>query len=193
MKTKVSGHTQRSRTHNASSKIQSSRGQKIEGRKAGVPTSPAKRNGPGQSRSKKIETERRAKKGKNGPNTNGSAAENIRAADIAPAANKKPSFVRQHSKRTPGRVGRNGEAAAEQSVHATAVNDRTDPFDWGLNRIWLDWSYSMIPTALMTTKDLMRRGSPMDLMAIGSRRALSSWFDVWLQVLEGQRDRRTKP
>lgn len=55
-----------------------------------------------------------------------------------------------------------------------------------------DWSYAMMPVALMTTNDLIRRKTPMDLMAIGSRLALSSWLDVWLEMLEGQTDRRTK-
>jgi hypothetical protein len=190
MKSQLSQRPKRSRTRNASSKVQSKRRlQKLEMRKEGVPTLHSKKkNGLTQAKPGKIETKRRAKKQTlKGAKTNGSAAEIIRAAGVAPAANKKPSAVRQDSKRTAGNVKQNGEAATAQSIAATAVNDRTVPFDWGLK--WIDWPHSMMPTALMTTKDLMRRKSPMDLMAIGSRLALSSWLDVWLQVLEGQRHR----
>jgi hypothetical protein len=193
MKPQLSRRTKQSRPHVASSKVQANRRrEKIEKRKGGLPTLQAKKNnGASQSKPRKIETERPAKQKLDGTNMNGGA--NVRAADMAPAANKKPSVLRQRPKRTLEHVERNGEAAAEQSITATAVNDKTDHFDRGLNRIWLDWTYATMPAALMTTKDLIHRKTPMDLMAIGSRRALSSWLDVWIQVLEGQRDRRTKP
>ena len=203
MKPQLSRRTKQSRPHVASSKVQANRRrEKIGKRKGGLPTLQAKRNngtsqskprkndGASQSKPRKIETERPAKQKLDGANMNGGA--NVRAADMAPAANKKPSVLRQRPKRTLEHVERNGEAAAEQSITATAVNDKTDHFDRGLNRIWLDWTYATMPAALMTTKDLIHRKTPMDLMAIGSRLALSSWLDVWIQVLEGQRDRRTK-
>jgi hypothetical protein len=88
-------------------------------------------------------------------------------------------------------VESNGQTGTEQPITGTEGNDKADPFERRFNQIWLDWSYAMMPAALLTTSDLIRRKTPMDLMAIGSRLALSSWLDAWLQVLGGQRDRRT--
>jgi hypothetical protein len=180
MKTKVSRHKRRLRPHNSWSKLQSDQGlQKSEVRKGGVPAVKAKRkDDTSQSKPRKIGSERRAKQKLNGAKTNGSVAKKIRAAE--------PKWTLEL-------LERNGQAATEQPITATAVNEKPDPFDRRFNQIWLDWSYAMIPAPLMTTNDLIRRKTPIDLMAIGSRLALSSWLDVWLQVLEGQRDRRTKP
>jgi hypothetical protein len=171
MKTKPSSHTKRSRPHHASSKVQSNRRPKNkEMSKDGSPALHSKKNnGVNQSGLAKVESKPVAKQKLNGAKKNDSAARRVRAADIARAADKKPSDVRQESKGTLARVERNGGAATEQFIIATAVSDRTDAFDWGLNRIWLDWSYSMMPAVLLTTKDLMRRRSPMDLMACSNR------------------------
>ena len=179
MKAKVSRHKSRSGSHKSSSKLQSTQAlHKTEVRKEDVPALKAKRkNDDSQSRPRKIETEHRVKQKLNGAKTNGSATRRIRGAD--------PKWTLEH-------VERNGQAAAEQPITAAAVNERPDPVDRRLRPFWPDWSYAMMPAALMTTNDLIRRKTPMDLIAIGSRLALSSWLDVWLQLLQGQRDRQTK-
>jgi hypothetical protein len=178
MKTKVSRQKKRLRPHNSSSKLQSNRGlQKPEVRKGGVSGVQSKRKNDASQSPRKIETEHRAKQKLNGAKTNGSVADKIRAAE---------------PKRTLEHVKRNGQAATEKPITATAVNEKPDPSDRRFNQIWLDWSYAMMPAALLTTNDLIRRKTPMDLMAIGSRLAFSSWLDAWLQVLGGQRDRRTE-
>jgi len=179
MKTKVSRQKKRLRPHNSSSKLQSNRGlQKPEVRKGGVPGLQSKRKIDASRSPRKIETEHRAKQKLNGAKTNGSVAKKIRAAE--------PKWTVEH-------VERNGQTGTEQPITGTEGNEKADPFERRFNQIWLDWSYAMMPAALLTTSDLIRRKTPMDLMAIGSRLALNSWLDAWLQVLGGQRDRRTKP
>ena len=180
MKAKVSRHKSRSGSHKSSSKLQSTQAlHKTEVRKEDVPALKAKRkNDDSQSRPRKIETEHRVKQKLNGAKTNGSVAKKIRAAE--------PKWTVEH-------VERNGQTGTEQPITGTEGNEKADPFERRFNQIWLDWSYAMMPAALLTTSDLIRRKTPMDLMAIGSRLALSSWLDAWLQVLGGQRDRRTKP
>jgi hypothetical protein len=178
MKTKVSRQKKRLRPHNSSSKLQSNRGlQKPEVRKGGVPGVQSKRKNDASQSPRKIETEHRAKQKLNGAKTNGSVAKKIRTAE--------PKWTLEH-------VERNGQAATEQPITAAAVKEKPDPVDRRFNPFWPDWSYAMMPAALMTTNDLIRRKTPMDLMAIGSRLALSSWLEVWRQLLQGQRHRQTK-
>jgi hypothetical protein len=179
MKAKDSRHKSRSRPRNNSSKPQSNQGlQKSEVRKGGVPAIQARRkNADSESSSRKTEIEHRAKQKLNGAKTNGSVAKKIRTAE--------PKWTLEH-------VERNGQAATEQPITAAAVKEKPDPVDRRFNPFWPDWSYAMMPAALMTTNDLIRRKTPMDLMAIGSRLALSSWLEVWRQLLQGQRHRQTK-
>ena len=71
---------------------------------------------------------------------------------------------------------------------ANRSNESTDEF----SPIWLDWSNATIAVNLMRMEELMRCRSPIDLMAVGSRFALRSWFHVWLPLLQGQYAQRPK-
>jgi hypothetical protein len=71
---------------------------------------------------------------------------------------------------------------------ANRSNGSTDEF----SPIWLDWSNATIAVNLMRMDEVMRCRSPIDLMAVGSRFALRSWFHVWLPLLQGQYAERPK-
>jgi hypothetical protein len=48
-----------------------------------------------------------------------------------------------------------------------------------LNRTWLEWSNATMAANLRTMEELTRCKSPIDLWAVSSRLALTSWFNLW--------------
>jgi hypothetical protein len=61
---------------------------------------------------------------------------------------------------------------------ATPMNGASET-NRSFNRTWLDWSNATMAANLRTTEELMHCKSPMDLWAISSRLALTSWFNLW--------------
>src|SRR3954452_15231806 len=47
------------------------------------------------------------------------------------------------------------------------------------DRTSLDWFNAAMAANLRTTEELMRCNSPMNLLAVSSRFALRSWFNLW--------------
>ncbi len=54
-----------------------------------------------------------------------------------------------------------------------------DLINRSFNRTWLEWSNATMAANQRTMEELIRCKSPMDLLAVSSRLALRSWFNLW--------------
>jgi len=184
MKSQLSQRTKTPRSHVGSSKARPDRRpNKVGLVRSGVQTPATTKSGARKPKTTgEGENEQRAHQLK----ANGSGAKKDYATDRHRASHRKSSGVRQETKKLEQDVRRNAEAA-RPTKPANRSNGSTDQF----TPIWLDWSNATIAVNLKRMEELMRCRSPIDLMAVGSRFALRSWFDVWLPLLQGQRPKRS--
>ena len=175
MKKQLSRQTKRS--HPVSSKVQTNRRlAKVGSRKRSVST--AKRSGSTALANKSNgvrqpspTTARSDKRLKPRLNENSGRANKDYAARIDRAAPKKVSLDRPETKKQD--LMRQEEIGAVKSANGAGGTDLTNR---SFNRTWLDWSNATVAANLRTTEQLMRL--PMELLAISSRFASRSWFNL---------------
>ena len=163
MKKHLSRQTKRS--HPVSAKVQTNRRPKAGSRKRIGSTALAKlskSNGVRQARPTKVRREKPL------VIANNALANKQQAARLDQAAPEKASVAR------PDAMKRD----LIRHEEATPMNGASET-NRSFNRTWLDWSNATMAANLRTTEELMHCKSPMDLWAISSRLALTSWFNLW--------------
>ena len=176
MKKQLSRQTKRSRP--VSSKVQTNRrpakvgSRKRSGSTAKRSGSTALANKSNGVRQPSPTTARSDKRLKPRLNENSGRANKDYAARIDRAAPKKVSLDRPETKKQD--LMRHEEAiGAVKSANGAGGTDLTNR---SFNRTWLDWSNATVAANLRTTEQLMR--CPMELLAISSRFASRSWFNL---------------
>jgi hypothetical protein len=87
-----------------------------------------------------------------------------------------PSTVRAASKAAlvDRPVIKNGDSMRQSENGAVAA----EPISRNFNRSWLEWSNAAMAANQRTMEEFMRCRSPIDLLAVSSRIALRSWFNL---------------
>jgi hypothetical protein len=147
--------------------------------------------------SAKVQTNRRAKAGirkRIGSTALANKSNGVRRASPTKARREKPFLSANNALANKNQAARVDQAAPEKTSvarpdtkkrdlirheEAMPMNGASELTNRSFNRTWLDWSNATMAANLRTTEELMRCKSPMDLWAISSRLALTSWFNLW--------------
>ena len=147
--------------------------------------------------SAKVQTNRRAKAGirkRIGSTALANKSNGVRRASPTKARREKPFLSANNALANKNQAARVDQAAPEKTSvarpdtkkrdlirheEAMPMNGASELTNRSFNRTWLDWSNATMAANLRTTEELMRCKSPIDLWAISSRLALTSWFNLW--------------
>ena len=162
MKKQLSRQTKRS--HPVSAKIQTNRRPTKAGlrKRIGSTALAKKSNGVRQAGPTKARREEPSL------NANNALAKKNQAARIDQVASEKTSVRPDTKKRD-----------LIRHEEAMPMNGASELTNRSFNRTWLEWSNATIAANQRTMEELVRCKSPMDLLAVNSRLALRSWYNLW--------------